>query len=103
MATPIFPAFTLSAKWRARDRSEEHTSELQSPCISYAAFCLKKHTGSGRPACRRGGGPVDLAHRAGGLRPRPPAGTRVLGGPILMSHLPADLAVYAARTCRHLL
>src|SRR2546426_5740145 len=26
----------------ARDRrSEEHTSELQSPCISYAVFCLK--------------------------------------------------------------
>src|SRR5256885_5203859 len=24
------------------DRSEEHTSELQSPCISYAVFCLKK-------------------------------------------------------------
>src|SRR3989454_7053341 len=23
-------------------RSEEHTSELQSPCISYAVFCLKK-------------------------------------------------------------
>src|SRR5256885_4530923 len=25
-----------------RRRSEEHTSELQSPCISYAVFCLKK-------------------------------------------------------------
>src|SRR5256885_3523668 len=25
-------------------RSEEHTSELQSPCISYAVFCLKKKT-----------------------------------------------------------
>src|SRR5256885_4125097 len=25
-----------------RLRSEEHTSELQSPCISYAVFCLKK-------------------------------------------------------------
>src|SRR5256885_2875896 len=25
-----------------RTRSEEHTSELQSPCISYAVFCLKK-------------------------------------------------------------
>src|ERR1039457_1709033 len=24
-------------------RSEEHTSELQSPCISYAVFCLKKN------------------------------------------------------------
>src|ERR1039457_7457942 len=23
-------------------RSEEHRSELQSPCISYAVFCLKK-------------------------------------------------------------
>src|SRR5215467_3627444 len=23
-------------------QSEEHTSELQSPCISYAVFCLKK-------------------------------------------------------------
>src|SRR5256885_9882964 len=27
---------------KARARSEEHTSELQSPCISYAVFCLKK-------------------------------------------------------------
>src|SRR5688500_19295998 len=26
----------------ASGRSEEHTSELQSPCISYAVFCLKK-------------------------------------------------------------
>src|SRR5256885_11176106 len=25
-----------------KGRSEEHTSELQSPCISYAVFCLKK-------------------------------------------------------------
>src|SRR6266446_9959530 len=25
-------------------RSEEHTSELQSPCISYAVFCLKTTT-----------------------------------------------------------
>src|SRR3546814_1309066 len=30
-------------KWRARNRSEEHTSELQSLMrISYAVFCLKK-------------------------------------------------------------
>src|SRR2546426_4353826 len=27
---------------RIAARSEEHTSELQSPCISYAVFCLKK-------------------------------------------------------------
>src|SRR5256885_7807439 len=27
---------------RTMKRSEEHTSELQSPCISYAVFCLKK-------------------------------------------------------------
>src|SRR2546426_2421307 len=27
-----------------RKRSEEHTSELQSPCISYAVFCLKKNS-----------------------------------------------------------
>src|SRR5256885_884214 len=27
---------------RCASRSEEHTSELQSPCISYAVFCLKK-------------------------------------------------------------
>src|SRR5256885_12000612 len=33
-------------------RSEEHTSELQSPCISYAVFCLKKkkHFSRGRPS-----------------------------------------------------
>src|SRR2546426_4012605 len=28
--------------WGDIKRSEEHTSELQSPCISYAVFCLKK-------------------------------------------------------------
>src|SRR3546814_6558334 len=33
------------AQYRARDRSEEHTSELQSLMrISYAVFCLKKKT-----------------------------------------------------------
>src|SRR5256885_8612787 len=31
-------------------RSEEHTSELQSPCISYAVFCLKKKTGQDQAA-----------------------------------------------------
>src|SRR3546814_4252475 len=32
-----------SARWAARMRSEEHTSELQSlMSISYAVFCLKK-------------------------------------------------------------
>src|SRR3546814_8674336 len=35
--------FTLWSVWRARQRSEEHTSELQSLMrISYAVFCLKK-------------------------------------------------------------
>src|ERR1039457_7360628 len=34
---PVPPAKTVPAQ-----RSEEHTSELQSPCISYAVFCLKK-------------------------------------------------------------
>src|SRR5690348_17889713 len=28
--------------WRMFDRSEEHTSELHHPSISYAVFCLKK-------------------------------------------------------------
>src|SRR3546814_4268010 len=37
------PAIRLSALQRARVRSEEHTSELQSLMrISYAVFCLKK-------------------------------------------------------------
>src|SRR5687768_18131100 len=31
-----------SREYRARDRSEEHTSELQHGYISYAVFCLKK-------------------------------------------------------------
>src|SRR3546814_4726299 len=43
----VFPADRLSAR-RPRacaDRSEEHTSELQSLMrISYAVFCLKKKT-----------------------------------------------------------
>src|SRR2546427_1746598 len=33
-----------AAAWRALQRSEEHTSELQSQSISYAVFCLKKKT-----------------------------------------------------------
>src|SRR5256885_10607340 len=33
----------------AEARSEEHTSELQSPCISYAVFCLKKKKKNHRP------------------------------------------------------
>src|SRR3546814_6875011 len=38
-------ALMLSARRRARPRSEEHTSELQSLMrISYAVFCLKKKT-----------------------------------------------------------
>src|SRR2546426_11327658 len=36
MSSPHFFPAMCSA------RSEEHTSELQSPCISYAVFCLKK-------------------------------------------------------------
>src|SRR6184192_4839904 len=36
--------------WRACGRSEEHTSELQSPIdISYAVFCLKKKKRTLRP------------------------------------------------------
>src|SRR5688500_19587464 len=41
----IVPAQNLAAFARPAvpgARSEEHTSELQSPCISYAVFCLKK-------------------------------------------------------------
>src|ERR1051325_5713702 len=46
-----------------RYRSEEHTSELQSPyVISYAVFCLKKK----RRGCRgRGRGPVVAPQLAG--------------------------------------
>src|SRR3546814_3370503 len=40
---PRSPAFTGSAGVLYRNRSEEHTSELQSLMrISYAVFCLKK-------------------------------------------------------------
>src|SRR5438876_7667198 len=31
-------------EWVTRARSEEHTSELRHPSISYAVFCLKKKT-----------------------------------------------------------
>src|SRR6187399_35214 len=42
-ATPAPPRGRSSARPRARRRSEEHTSELQSlAVISYAVFCLKK-------------------------------------------------------------
>ena len=40
---PGFHRGSLSAFSNPGSRSEEHTSELQSPdCISYAVFCLKK-------------------------------------------------------------
>ena len=36
-------AATKTGQYKKRGRSEEHTSELQSPVpISYAVFCLKK-------------------------------------------------------------
>ena len=39
----IFPLLTTDASLSAKERSEEHTSELQSHSfISYAVFCLKK-------------------------------------------------------------
>src|SRR2546430_3904488 len=38
------------AKRERRNRSEEHTSELQSQSISYAVFCLKKKNNHTRPA-----------------------------------------------------
>src|SRR3546814_9477959 len=38
-------AYAFHRRWGAPDRSEEHTSELQSLMrISYAVFCLKKKT-----------------------------------------------------------
>src|SRR3989440_8844769 len=47
--SPLFPYTTLFRSDRdwssdvcSSDRSEEHTSELQSDQISYAVFCLKK-------------------------------------------------------------
>src|SRR2546426_9026264 len=39
---PIPPHLVVMKWTRPCARSEEHTSELQSPCISYAVFCLKK-------------------------------------------------------------
>src|SRR5881398_4245908 len=47
-ALPIYPPYAPGAQFeefcrRSDGRSEEHTSELQSPLnISYAVFCLKK-------------------------------------------------------------
>src|SRR3546814_7009136 len=38
---PIWPGHPVTAHWGIEDRSEEHTSELQSLMrISYAVFCL---------------------------------------------------------------
>ena len=42
-AVSKLPKFTYTGTYTLLDRSEEHTSELQSPQkISYAVFCLKK-------------------------------------------------------------
>src|SRR3712207_7775127 len=42
LATQTAPAVRVAQLVRQQQRSEEHTSELQSPNISYAVFCLKK-------------------------------------------------------------
>src|SRR3712207_7262606 len=49
VAGPFQAAFgmciaVLAVRLALADRSEEHTSELQSANISYAVFCLKKKT-----------------------------------------------------------
>src|SRR5256885_4449109 len=41
-SAPAAEPSVQSVAQRGMLRSEEHTSELQSPCISYAVFCLKK-------------------------------------------------------------
>src|SRR3546814_7285430 len=44
-AVRLMRAFDRHAQFFGKDRSEEHTSELQSLMrISYAVFCLKKKT-----------------------------------------------------------
>src|SRR5690348_17885282 len=61
-------------------RSEEHTSELQHPSISYAVFCLKKKNRGGELPVRPGGAAAPAAGpatpSAAGLAPyhpgRPP-------------------------------
>src|SRR3546814_9918121 len=43
LAAELGVSETTIRRWRGRERSEEHTSELQSLMrISYAVFCLKK-------------------------------------------------------------
>src|SRR5437764_10323728 len=68
----------------ASRRSEEHTSELQYRCISYAVFCLKKKTSSEVPQPRR-------RLESGPPYERQPAAHRVYGRRIL-SQLEAALA-----------
>src|SRR5213079_2271564 len=71
----VFRHFPLAKHPHAFRRSEEHTSELQSPVvISYAVFCLKKKSGptttarrGARYGARRGGCP------ASPQRPTPPS------------------------------
>src|SRR3546814_7701397 len=44
----------LERRWRETDRSEEHTSELQSLMrISYAVFCLKKKNNNWKQNTKR--------------------------------------------------
>src|SRR5438876_8406045 len=46
VASMFWYSVSLAMSWNswrsASERSEEHTSELQHPSISYAVFCLKK-------------------------------------------------------------
>src|SRR3546814_6276566 len=48
----LFPSFFTAFRFSSSERSEEHTSELQSLMrISYAVFCLKKKKSQFRTQC----------------------------------------------------
>src|SRR5256885_7216708 len=74
-------------------RSEEHTSELLSPCISYAVFCLKK-----KKKLRLHIIAIQLSHV--------PCTSRTPPSPIIGNPLPHDVYLLAVRhktTCHSLL
>src|SRR5213079_3777853 len=51
-ASPLLPDGRHPQSQRTDGRSEEHTSELQSPVvISYAVFCLKKKNKKNNTSC----------------------------------------------------
>src|SRR5687767_15209916 len=60
----VFLGFLPGPVQKSKERSEEHTSELQYGYISYAVFCLKKKTSKELLECAPIGCLIFVQHKA---------------------------------------